>query len=610
MIELEVPFAEKDAAKALGARWNPQIKKWYIPDQLEDEKVQFAKWLPEPLNNTVAEQLGNTSPTPQSPDLFQPNTELAQNTDLVEEKGVSLSQLMRQVQTVLRGGFPGAIWVKAEIASLSERRGHLYLELVETNEAGQELAKTRAHIWKSLAPSLLTRFEQETGSALAVGQKVLLLAEVRFHEKFSFSLDIQDIDTAFTLGALEARLNQIRKQLIAEKLYENNKRFAMPEDFFRVAVIAPPQAAGLGDFRVDADLLQKLGLCEFHYFYSTFQGEQAVVEGEMQAAFQAYQSLHVSNPFDALVIIRGGGAKLDLNPLNSYDIARHIALAELPVLTGIGHERDSTILDEVAAVRFDTPSKVVAAIRQTIFAKAQQAKLHWIQIERSAQQKVQAQEAQLEQLEQRIFQQSQMQLQRWKSRIEPLKLNIQHASQQCSQTTHHQIEQHQQLIQQVARSSLQSQRHQVEQLNQQIQQQAQSKAQALKHQIEQWQQFVEQKARQQVAQTKHQMEQQWTGIENRVRSSLQMHKKGLEHAQNTIEQQASKQLQQQKQSIKQLISFILSSGPKQQLERGFALVKTSAGEPIKNKQQALKNRQVTLEFSDGAVTAEITGEVE
>lgn len=554
MIELEVPFAEKDQAKSLGAKWNPTIKKWYIPDALESEKAQFARWLPD----SVLDNLGTTNPTANTPDLFQ--TQSPQTMQAVEQKGISLSALMHQVQTVLRGGFPGALWVKAEIANINERRGHYYLELVETNEMGQQLANTRAMIWASNANSLLPKFQAETGSQLEIGQSVLLLAEVNFHEKFGFSLVIQDIDASFTLGALEAKLNQIRKQLIAEKLYDNNKRFALPSDFFRVAVIAPPQAAGLGDFRADADALQKLGLCEFHYFYSSFQGEQQQVEREMQAAFSAFQTLHASNPFEALVIIRGGGAKLDLNPLNSYEIAKHIALAELPILTGIGHERDNTILDEVAAVRLDTPSKVIAAIRQTIFKQAQQAKLHWIQIEQMAQQRVQNALNQVRQLEQTIQQQSQKRLHQWQSQLQPLWLGITHQSQQALQRA--------------------------------------------EHKISVWQQQIEQIAQHQLTHSKHQLTQHYQVIQSQIQQQLESEKQQLAHYYQTIIQQTPKQLLQQKQAIQQWMGFILSAGPQRQMQRGFVMVKDAQGQPIKSARQALKKQPVILEFNDGQVLAQ------
>jgi exodeoxyribonuclease VII large subunit len=316
--------------------------------------------------------------------------------------------------------------VVAEIANLNNSRGHIYLELTENNAQGRSIARCRAMIWQSQAQRLLQRFETETGSPFTIGQKVLLLTEISFHEQYGFSMVVQDIDPSYTLGELEQNLSKIRKQLITDGIYQQNKQLVLPSDFFRVAVIAPPKAAGLGDFRADADNLQATGLCEFKYFYSAFQGES--VEDELLAAIEAIHALHHSQPFDALVIIRGGGAKLDLNMLNLYSVAKHLCMAQLPVLTGIGHERDSTILDEISNQRFDTPSKVIAFIRHEIFQKAQQAKSNWQQIEHSSRLMVQYLEQDLSQLNQEITHNSQREIYRWKQAMAPLQFQIQRLS--------------------------------------------------------------------------------------------------------------------------------------------------------------------------------------
>ncbi|MCF6254195.1 MAG: exodeoxyribonuclease VII large subunit, partial [Thiomicrorhabdus sp.] len=292
-------------------------------------------------------------------------------------------------------------------------------------------------IWQRQATALLQRFETETGSPLAIGQKVLLLVEVSFHEQYGSSIVIQDIDSSYTLGALERNLSELRKQLILEKSYDKNKRFTLPSDFFRIAIIAPPDAAGLGDFRADADALQSQSLCEFHYFYSAFQGD--AVQKEMQVAFEAVEALHQSKPFDALVIIRGGGAKLDLHMLNSYALAKLLCDATLPVITGIGHERDNTILDEVANQHFDTPSKVIAHIRHEIFQQAQQAQANWKKIEHTSLLCVKQLEQTLEHLNQRIQHQSQQALFGWKQRIEPLNSEVRRLSESQIQTKQHHL---------------------------------------------------------------------------------------------------------------------------------------------------------------------------
>lgn len=429
MIFLDVPFREKDQVKQLGARWDASSKKWYIPSDLSDMVGDFQKWLP----NTAT--LSSDLPIQQAilgQQVFSPSLKIA-----AKEKGMALSCFLKNIQVALRQAFPGAVWVMAEIANLNTRRGHVYLELTQSNEKGQTIANCRAMVWQSQASNLLQRFETETGSALSIGQKILLLAEVSFHEQYGFSIVVQDIDSSYTLGALEKSLSDLRKQLMLEGVYQQNKQFILPNDFFRVAVIAPPDAAGLGDFRADADNLQSQKLCEFKYFYSAFQGD--LVQKEMSAAFQAVHELHQSNPFDLLVVIRGGGAKLDLHTLNTHVLARLLCDARLPVVTGIGHERDSTILDEVANQRFDTPSKVIGYIRHQIFQQAQFAQANWKKIEHASLLSVKQLEQGLDRLNQSIQQGSQRTLFRWKQYIDPLNSEIRRLSEGQLQVTQHHL---------------------------------------------------------------------------------------------------------------------------------------------------------------------------
>ncbi len=410
MILLEVPFAEKESAKSLGAKWNAIEKKWYIPTNLEQDIENFNKWLP------IKSNLANKSNI--AKDYLTESTAPAND----KQVGISLSQLMAKIQQSIKHAIANNIWVIAEVVNINERRGHYYFELAQTLEDGQQVANCRAMIWQSNVTKILDKFTELTGSSIDIGQKILLLVEPTFHEKFGFSLIIQDIDPNYTLGELEAKVQAIRQQLIKEKLYDNNKQFKLPKDFFRLAVIAPPNAAGLGDFRVDADLLDKQQLCEFKYFYCSFQGHK--VEQEMQAAFSAFNALHKAKAFDALIIIRGGGAKLDLQPLNNYELAKEIATANLPVVTGIGHERDKTILDEVSAVKFDTPSKVINYIINTIFSAAQQAQQNWLFIETSSQVHIQKQKQLITELNQTILNSSNIIIQNKRISLLPLNLKI------------------------------------------------------------------------------------------------------------------------------------------------------------------------------------------
>jgi exodeoxyribonuclease VII large subunit len=228
-------------------------------------------------------------------------------------------------------------------------------------------------IWADTAKQIIPAFERATGVVLGAGIKLLVRARPTLHPIYGLSLVVDAIDPDYTLGDLEARKREIRELLQREGLFDANRRLAQPWDYQSVVVVAPEGAAGLGDFRAEASRLERFGLCVFRYVYSRFQGEGAAAE-ILQALVAARQRWQKSAPPDAVVIIRGGGAVNDLAWLNDYALARFICEAALPVLTGIGHERDSTVLDEVANIPFDTPSKVIAGIEQVIVRRALEAR--------------------------------------------------------------------------------------------------------------------------------------------------------------------------------------------------------------------------------------------
>jgi exodeoxyribonuclease VII large subunit len=358
LVYLTVPFPEKDAAKQLGARWDGAARAWYIPEGIDTEP--FSRWLPKTVSQSAP---------------------IMVVTATIAEKGISLSALVQQANAVMRTAFPTSIWVKAELTELNNRSGHWYLTLAES-VSGQQVAQVRASIWANQAPRILAQFESVTGQTLQVGCALLLAVEISIHARFGLSLTVVDIDPSFTLGDQEAKLQAMRAQLQANGLYGRNRQQPFPADLCRIAVLSPAQAAGLGDFQADARLLAELGLCQFDYFYASFQGQQTQVE--MLAALANIDKAHQLRAFDVLVVIRGGGAKQDLMFLNDVQIATQLCRFPIPVLTGIGHERDNTILDEVAHTRFDTPSKVIAFIREQIVQGAQQANQHWQRIQQAA----------------------------------------------------------------------------------------------------------------------------------------------------------------------------------------------------------------------------------
>ncbi|AWN22297.1 exodeoxyribonuclease VII large subunit [Deinococcus irradiatisoli] len=281
---------------------------------------------------------------------------------------LNLRDLLAYVEQVLARGIPGAVWVRAEIASLTDRR-HLYLDLVQVGEDGREIAKCRATLWARERFSLEGKFRRATGGGLMAGMSVLLFVTAEFHPQYGFSLHILDAAPEFTLGDAALHLDALRKQLAREKLLDKNRNLPTPQDFTRVLVLSPTGAAGLGDFRGELDRLQRAGVLDTEYFEATFQGQGA--EASLLGALEQVRAAHGREAADALIIIRGGGASLDLAWLNNEAVARAAANLPLPIITGIGHARDDTILDEIANVRTDTPSKAAALIVGSILQRVQ-----------------------------------------------------------------------------------------------------------------------------------------------------------------------------------------------------------------------------------------------
>jgi exodeoxyribonuclease VII large subunit len=297
------------------------------------------------------------------------------------KKGVSLSSLLAGVSQAVAQAYKAGVWTMVEVVELRTNGGHVYLGVSERSVNGSVLAKASAVIWQSTANVILADFERTTGAQLAPGIKLLVRARPVFKGQYGFSLEIDAIDSEYTLGDLEARKRDIRQRLQEEGVFAANKQLPAPWDFNAVLVVAPEGGAGLGDFQAEANRLEEFGVCRFTYAYSRFQGEGAAKEicDALQSALDDWDSTAAGRP-DAVVIIRGGGAVNDMAWLNSYDLARFICDMPIPVYTGIGHERDSTVLDEVANLRFDTPSKVIAGIEQVIASRAAQAKVNYAQV--------------------------------------------------------------------------------------------------------------------------------------------------------------------------------------------------------------------------------------
>lgn len=258
------------------------------------------------------------------------------------------------------------VWVICQIRAINTNKsGHYYFELADDDGEDQVVASIKGVLWRSHAALVLEKFRQNTQRQMQTGLSVMLYGQARLHPHYGLAFHISDVNPAHTIGKLLQEHHNKRQKLEEQGLLTRNKRHKMPFDLYQVAVIAPQHAAGLGDFQAQVSALYPV--CNFSYHYATFQGNTA--GDELGKALIAAQQ---TAP-DLLVIIRGGGAVGDLAYLNDYELAVMVATSAIPVWTGIGHQRDQTLLDEVAHRSFDTPSKVAAAIQGHIIGVWQRA---------------------------------------------------------------------------------------------------------------------------------------------------------------------------------------------------------------------------------------------
>lgn len=345
---------------------------------------------------------------------------------------LSLNEYLTAVQEVIRMTFEEPVWVKAEIRNLNIKGGHYYLELAEKDEeTDRVIASCKATIWKFTATKIVSKFERESGIELSKDLNVLIKIKARFDPQYGFSVNIEDIDSSFTLGDIAKRYQQILARLTTENLVNLNKSLPTPFDIENVLVIAPENAAGLGDFKKDADALNKANVCHFIYHTATFQGNTAAnsIMESLSSGLRQWAKNYKTPP-DLIVIIRGGGAVNDLAYLNDYDLAALLCKRKVPIWVGIGHEKDRTILDEIAHRSFDTPSKVIAGIRNLISERSQEP-INFIQsIKLLSQHQISAYQSQNDQLMNIIKTHAQNQINTAQKNLELMKSTTQYFSQQ------------------------------------------------------------------------------------------------------------------------------------------------------------------------------------
>lgn len=359
-----------------------------------------------------------------------------------ERQQLSLSEYLATVQEVIHLTFDGAVWVKAEIRNLSIKGGHYYLELAEKDEESHKvIASCKGTIWKFTAQKIVLKFERESGIELSKDLNVLIKVKARFDPQYGFSVNIEDIDSSFTLGDIAKRYQQILLRLTEEGLLNNNKQLPVPFDIQNVLVIAPENAAGLGDFKKDADALAQAGVCHFVYHSATFQGNtaSASIIQVLGRALRQWAQDYLIAP-DLIVIIRGGGAVNDLAYLNDYDLAALLCKRTVPIWVGIGHEKDRTILDEIAHRSFDTPSKVIAGIRNLIVERVNEVSTALQTIKLLSQHQLITYQSQSDQYLKTIKTLTQNQINEAQRRVDMLKSDTKYLAQQQIKLASQQVE--------------------------------------------------------------------------------------------------------------------------------------------------------------------------
>jgi exodeoxyribonuclease VII large subunit len=282
----------------------------------------------------------------------------------MQEESRSLSELLEQLKGAIQKELPGHYWVLAEIMELQERR-HCYLELIEKSEEDDTLlAKVRATIWASRYSMLRPFFEASTGTRLKSGIKILCKVSVEFHPLYGLSLNISDIDPSYTLGDLARKKQEVIQRLHREGVFEMNKGLDFPPVPQRIAIISSETAAGYGDF---TEIIQNNSHgFRFHtvLFPAVMQGDEAPASiiSAMEKIYEA------ESDFDCVVLIRGGGSKADLESFNHYELAYYITQFPLPLITGIGHERDESVADMVAHHGLLTPTAVAEFLVDQLLA--------------------------------------------------------------------------------------------------------------------------------------------------------------------------------------------------------------------------------------------------
>ncbi len=359
---------------------------------------------------------------------------------------ITLKQLQQQIKSAVEGALPLPVWIVAEVAELKVNySGHCYMELVEKSESKRganstPTAQARAVIWRSQWAMISPYFRQQTGSDLQAGMKIMARVMVSYHELYGLSLQILDIDPSYTLGEVERQKQLTISQLKADGVWDMNRELSMPYLVQRIAVVSSAAAAGYRDFMNELREGGYAFRCDLY---------DAVVQGNAaeESICAALEEVALKQElYDVVVVIRGGGSASDLSCFNSYRLCSYVAQFPLPVLTGIGHDKDTSVADMVAHTPLKTPTAVAAWLTDrmariegwledmsvqlktlaTAMTKREELRLERLSAEIKLQAATYCQraEARLELMREQLFSLVERRLEREKSRLEVMQRSV------------------------------------------------------------------------------------------------------------------------------------------------------------------------------------------
>ncbi len=312
----------------------------------------------------------------------------------------SLFQLNNLLRATLDTYLDPTYWVVAEVSELrNNASGHCYLELVEKDN-GKVIAKVRANIWANIYSQLNRTFEASTGSRLSAGMTILCQVVVQFHEVYGLSFNIKAVDPQYTLGEKARMKQEVIQKLSSEGLLEANKMRTLPRVVQNVALITSPTAAGYEDFMAQLSQNKQNYHIQSKLYPSIMQGD-----GAIKSITQAILTCN-KDTFDAIVLIRGGGSQIDLDCYDNYELSKAIASSNLPVITGIGHERDQSVCDLVAHSALKTPTAVAEFLLEKMSDFESLLDRYMVHFKSKSEQKLLLLQQQIEQQQLRLIQQS------------------------------------------------------------------------------------------------------------------------------------------------------------------------------------------------------------